>query len=64
MTSIRDRYRAALITVADLRQDLLAQEIGLATDFSPEGTERYLKVLERKLADLKAAYLANPGGEA
>ena len=64
MTSIRDRYRAALITVADLRQDLQAQKLGLATDFSPDDTERYLKVWERKMADLKAAYLANPGGEA
>ena len=53
MTSLRDRYHAALITVADLHQELQAQKLGLTTDFTPEETQRLL-----------AAYLANPGGEA
>lgn len=62
MTSLRNRYQAVLITVADLRQDIQAQALGLTTDFSPEETHRYLAVYQQKLADLRAAYLANPGG--
>jgi hypothetical protein len=64
LTSLRDRYHAALITVADLRQDLHAQSLGLATDFTPEETRRFLQVWERKLADLREAYLTRPGGAA
>jgi hypothetical protein len=60
MTSLRDRYRALQIIVADLRQDLQA---GLVTDFSPEETQRLLQRFEQKMADVKAAYLENPGGE-
>jgi hypothetical protein len=62
MTSLRNRYQAVLITVADLRQDLLAQRQGLTTDFTPEETRRFLAVYQQKLADLRAAYLTNPGG--
>jgi len=62
MTSLRDRYHAVLITVADLRQDLQAQKIGLGTDFSPEETLRILRIFEAKLRDLREAYLADPGG--
>jgi hypothetical protein len=62
MTSLRNRYQAVLITMADLRQDLKAQALGLATDFSPEETHRLLAKWEQKASDLRAAYLANPGG--
>jgi hypothetical protein len=62
MTSLRDRYHAALITVADLRQDLQAQKLGLATDFTPEETQRLLDKFSVKLADLREAYLTRPGG--
>lgn len=64
MTSLRDRYHAALITVADLRQDLQAQKLGLATDFTPEETQRLLDKFSVKLADLREAYLTRPGGAA
>jgi hypothetical protein len=62
MTSLRDRYHAALITVADLRQDLQAQKLGLATDFTPEETQRLLLVWNQKLSELREAYLTRPGG--
>jgi hypothetical protein len=64
MTSLRDRYHAVLITVADLRQDLQAQKLGLATDFTPEETQRLLDKFSVKLADLREAYLTRPGGAA
>ena len=64
MTSLRDRYHAALITVADLRQDLQAQSLGLKTDFTPEETQRFLLVWDQKVADLRKAYLTRPGGAA
>ena len=64
MTSLRDRYHAVLITVADIRQDLQAQKLGLDTDFTPEETQRFLLVWEQKLSDLREAYLTRPGGAA
>jgi hypothetical protein len=58
LENLQERLAFVRITVADLRQDLQAIALGLATDFTKAETERYLRSYSQKLDDLKAAIQA------
>jgi len=55
LANLSMRLDAVRITLADLRQDRLAQSLGLKTDFTPEETARYIRKTGQSLCDLKAA---------